>query len=188
MTTKLIQLMPVTNRMKVRDWRQLKIDESLKIMNVMWWWHVYDAHSKWQLTDPGPSLISRPIPTAFLLLPSFILQPMKFSSFSQTLLLPLLEMVKRSSTIKEIQRPHYLIDQEYHKTEQMLSQAAFKGLVGFKQNFFGVPEFPCSCPVGNCFISSVDCWHINLPLLKHNDYPITQLLLSLERSSCYWEW
>ena len=37
------------------------------------------------------------------------------------------QLVKRSSTIKEIQQPHYLIDQEYHKTEQMLSQAAFKG-------------------------------------------------------------
>ena len=94
----------------------------------------------------------------------------------------------RSSTIKEIQQPHYLIDKEYHKTEQMLSQAAFKGLVGFKENFFGIPEFPCSCPVGNCFIPSVDCWQINWPLLKQNDYPITQLLLSLERSNCYWEW
>ena len=124
----------------------------------MWWWHVYDAHSKWQLTDPGPSLISRPIPTAFLLLPSFILQPMKFSSFSQTLLLPLLEMVKRSSTIKEIQRPHYLIDQEYHKTEQMLSQAAFKGLVVFKQNFFGVSENPVSMLMSCGQLFHFICW------------------------------
>ena len=151
MTTKLIPFVPATNRMKVRDRRQLRIKWIFK--NDDWFvirWHVYDTQYKWQLTDPGPSLISRPIPTAFLLLPSFILQPMKLSIFSQKL--PL------------------------------------RGWLVLNRISCEIREFPCSCPVGNCFISSVDCWHINLPLLKHNDYPITQLLLSLERSSCYWEW
>ena len=86
MTTKLIPFVPATNRMKVRDRRQLRIKWIFK--NDDWFvirWHVYDTQYKWQLTDPGPSLISRPIPTAFLLLPSFILQPMKLSIFSQKL-------------------------------------------------------------------------------------------------------
>ena len=86
MTTKLIPFMPVTNRMKARDRRQLRIEWIFKNDDCyVIRWHVYDAHYKWQLTDPGPSLISRPIPTAFLLLPSFILQPMKLSIFSQKL-------------------------------------------------------------------------------------------------------
>ena len=33
-----------------------------------------DDKQQQRLTDPGPSLRSRPIPTAFLLLPNFILQ------------------------------------------------------------------------------------------------------------------